>query len=723
VLGDVRVEAGNGIDFGASLTASGTVTIDGGTGDVTIPTGANITLTGAGKALSVPNASKLLLGADLTTTGGSITINVPVELTDPSVSITSSNGTIFVGSVAASVPSKQSLVVTAGKGSITFNGDVGSLTSALDTLSIVSASSLDIVGDLAAVTLNQQSTTANLNFGGQVDILGGSPLVLPGNNISFKGAFNLATTGASLTLQNTGTASFDGSVLVDNGIKQTTSGPIELADDVTTNNGPIDLNGNLTLLASLTLQATTDITLDGLLDGPFNLTANTAGGAFTVNGPIGGNSALGTGVGAALNVTAAKSIYIAQGGAFNSGIVAAPGVDGTLIGVFSITGGDTGTLIPGAVTLNAFRIVSAVDTVFGSGALTPITFMGANSSFVQTAGDLTIDGPVDGNVNLAITGSSTGNVIFTGVLGATKPLGNGTGAAINIGAGSGPVEFQSDITSRSGLFQSASAGKVTFGGSILSGETKTPAVATELLGDLVFMDDSYQFGLGAVLGSGGANPTSVEFNGGNVVLQSALGSIQINGELSGVANLTVTSPTRVAVTTAIGTATPLGGLAITSPTIVLAGIGQTGQAGITGNATLTATNLALGGSYYQVDGLFAISTKGNTSYSGDIGGPGTVRFNGPGTLALDGNLSLSGALLVPAGHLAFNGSVNAPTTISGGTLSGNGTFGNLTLATGQAQPGNSPGRITTTNYVQGNGTLTVEINGRSAGITYDQRTS
>ncbi len=720
VLGDVRVEAGNGIDFGASLTASGTVTIDGGTGDVTIPTGANITLTGAGKALSLPNASKLLLGADLTTTGGSITINVPVELTDPSVSITSSDGTIFVGPVAASVPSKQSLVVTAGKGSITFNGDVGSLTSALDTLSIVSASSLDIVGDLAAVTLNQQSTTANLNFGGQVDILGGSPLVLPGNNISFKGAFNLATTGASLTLQNTGTASFDGSVLVDNGIKQTTSGPIELADDVTTTNGPIDLNGNLTLLASLTLQATTDITLDGLLDGPFNLTANTAGGAFTVNGPIGGNSALGTGVGAALNVTAAKSIYIAQGGAFNSGIVAAPGVDGTLIGVFSITGGDTGTLIPGAVTLNAFRIVSAVDTVFGSGALTPITFMGANTSFVQTAGDLTIDGPVDGNVNLAITGSSTGNVIFTGVLGATKPLGNGTGAAINIGAGSGPVEFQSDITSRSGLFQSASAGKVTFGGSILSGETKTPAVATELLGDLVFMDDSYQFGLGAVLGSGGANPTSVEFNGGNVVLQSALGSIQINGELSGVANLTVTSPTRVAVATAIGTATPLGGLAITSPTIVLAGIGQTGQAGITGNASLTATNLALGGSYYQVDGLFAISTKGTTSYSGDIGGPGTVRFNGPGTLALDGNLSLSGALLVPAGHLVFNGSVGAPTTISGGTLSGNGTFGNLTLATGQARPGNSPGRITTTNYVQGAGTLTVEVSGRTAGITYDQ---
>jgi hypothetical protein len=88
-------------------------------------------------------------------------------------------------------------------------------------------------------------------------------------------------------------------------------------------------------------------------------------------------------------------------------------------------------------------------------------------------------------------------------------------------------------------------------------------------------------------------------------------------------------------------------------------------------------------------------------------------------LALDGNLSLSGALLVPA-DLAFNGSVNAPTTISGGTLSGNGTFGNLTLATGQAQPGNSPGRITTTNYVQGNGTLTVEINGRTAGITYDQ---
>jgi hypothetical protein len=95
--------------------------------------------------------------------------------------------------------------------------------------------------------------------------------------------------------------------------------------------------------------------------------------------------------------------------------------------------------------------------------------------------------------------------------------------------------------------------------------------------------------------------------------------------------------------------------------------------------------LALGGSYYQVDGLFSISTKGTTSYSGDIGGPGTVRFNGPGTLALDGNLSLSGALLVPAGHLVFNGSVGAPTTIvelttSNGRMTLGGAAGTIALA-------------------------------------------
>lgn len=723
VSGDVIIRAGAGIDFGASLTASGAITIDGGTGNVTIPVGADITVTGSGTTLSLPNASNVLLGANLTTTGGNITINAPVELTDTSVSISSFGGTIFVESIAASVPSTQSLVLTAGTGGITFNGDVGSQAAPLDTFSIVSTSSLEIVGSLVAETLDQQATTADLTFGGQVDILGDSPLTLSGNNISFKGAFNLASPGASLTLANIGTASFGGSVLVDKGITQTTSGPIDLAADLTANDGAIDLNGSLTLLASLAMQATTGITLDGSLDGNFNLTATTSNGALKVNGPIGVVSPLGNGTGPALDVTAAISITLAQGGIFNSGIVAAPGIGGTLTGVFSITGGDTGTVIPGAITLNSFSIVSSVDTLLGSDASTPITLMGSSTSFVQTAGNLTVNGPADGTVNLAIEGSPAGNVLFTGTLGATKPLGNGTGASINIGAGSGPVEFQDNITTRSGLFQSASAGTVTFGGSVLSAETKAPAVATQLLGDLVFMDDSYQFGLGAILGSGGGNPTSVEFNGGNVVLQSSMGAIQINGEVNGPADLSISSPIQVQVSTPMGATTPLGGLGITSPTINLAGIGQSGQAGVTGSASVTANNLTLGGNYYQVDGLFAISTKGTTSYSGDIGGPGTVRFNGPGTLALDGNLTLSGALQVPAGHLAFNGSVNAPTTISGGILSGNGIFGNLTLATGQARPGNSPGRIITTDYVQGNGTLTLEISGRTAGVTYDQLVS
>ena len=124
-----------------------------------------------------------------------------------------------------------------------------------------------------------------------------------------------------------------------------------------------------------------------------------------------------------------------------------------------------------------------------------------------------------------------------------------------------------------------------------------------------------------------------------------------------------------------------------------------------------------------------ITDLNNTiNVSSVVTGSGGVVKQGAGTLVLSGNNTYTGATTVDAGTLFVNGihSSSAAYTVSGGTLGGIGTINaNVSIVAASLAPGNSPGRLTVNGAVTFTDTssvFTVELNGNTAGTTYDQLT-
>jgi len=107
-------------------------------------------------------------------------------------------------------------------------------------------------------------------------------------------------------------------------------------------------------------------------------------------------------------------------------------------------------------------------------------------------------------------------------------------------------------------------------------------------------------------------------------------------------------------------------------------------------------------------------------------GAANLQKNGAGWLRLAGPNTYSGATIVNDGKLQVDGSQpQSPVSLDNDTrLLGNGTVGHVTLnGSGiSLAPGNSPGLLTSSNLDAsgGNGTLEIELNGTSAGSSYDQ---
>lgn len=114
---------------------------------------------------------------------------------------------------------------------------------------------------------------------------------------------------------------------------------------------------------------------------------------------------------------------------------------------------------------------------------------------------------------------------------------------------------------------------------------------------------------------------------------------------------------------------------------------------------------------------------GTVAFDGIISGSGTLNHNSAGTWILNGTNSFSGG-----------SNLNGPTLVNGvypansilvngtGTLGGTGTVGRVTVnANGTLSPGQSPGRLTTSNlsFVVSS-KYRVELNGTNAGTSYDQ---
>jgi len=108
-----------------------------------------------------------------------------------------------------------------------------------------------------------------------------------------------------------------------------------------------------------------------------------------------------------------------------------------------------------------------------------------------------------------------------------------------------------------------------------------------------------------------------------------------------------------------------------------------------------------------------------TESNGSVG----ITKNGAGTMVLTGANNYTGATVVSGGKLLVNGNISTSVTTvqSGGTLGGSGTVGSVIVqAGGTLAPGNSPGTLAVDGDYSQAGTLSVEINGLTAGLLHDQ---
>jgi len=215
------------------------------------------------------------------------------------------------------------------------------------------------------------------------------------------------------------------------------------------------------------------------------------------------------------------------------------------------------------------------------------------------------------------------------------------------------------------------------------------------------------------LGSGTAIGTgNISLLGGSTLgLSAATGTL--SGTISGGGSIKQSAGTW----TLTGPNTYSGGTTVSGGTIVVGNNGAlgTGTVAMAAGTTLSFRNNA---NYnlpnnFQISGdpTFTTATGTTQTISGSIAdgsSPGTVEVNGGGTLVLSAINTYTGPTNVNAGTLNVTGSIAdsiLTTVVSGATVTGPGTLGNLQVNGGATFAPGSPGAPGTSTAVQGNLTL------------------
>ncbi|MCA9328447.1 hypothetical protein KC959_01640 [Candidatus Saccharibacteria bacterium] len=141
----------------------------------------------------------------------------------------------------------------------------------------------------------------------------------------------------------------------------------------------------------------------------------------------------------------------------------------------------------------------------------------------------------------------------------------------------------------------------------------------------------------------------------------------------------------------------------------------------TGSNTLSVggdgTVLDLGANDLTLD-----AQGGTISLLGKIKGSGNIVKSGDGkvkVLTTPDSGGYTGGLTAPSGEIVVDDDLGLNVTLSGGTLKGTGTVGNISMSSGTVAPGNSPGVLNTGNLVYTGGSFDVELGGTASG-EYDQ---
>lgn len=306
-------------------------------------------------------------------------------------------------------------------------------------------------------------------------------------------------------------------------------------------------------------------------------------------------------------------------------------------------------------------------------------------SFDTSAADLTVSSIISGAGTLTAAGGS-GTLILTGTNTYTGITTINSGNTLQVGIGTTIGTLGAADVVDNGILNIKHSGIVTMANAISgSGELTQSGGGTLILtgansyGATTISAGTLQVGNGGTTGTLGTG--SVTDN--TALLFDRAGTLSVSGDIGGTGTVTQNGP---------GTVILTGANNYSGVTIISTGTLQIGDGGTTGSLGTGAVSVNAGA-------FLNFDRSGTLTVASVIDGAGTLNKNGDGNLILTGNNSFSGNTNVNAGTLSLASGaslVGSPITVnSGGTLSGNGTAGTVSVMSGGVlAPANTTGALT-----------------------------
>lgn len=589
--------------------------------------------------------------------------------------------------------------------------------------------------------------TGNLTINGGTLSGSGSTRTLT-NNVTVGGNFSFGGLGTAVVLN--GTMNLGGTTraitLVANSV---TLGGV-------TSNGGLTIDSN-SASRSLTLNGAGSNTYTGLTSvNGGTVTLAKTGGAIAIAGDLAINTGSSAGtvlLGANAQIANTRTATIGTGATldlatFNqslTGVVLSGGnitsATGTLTGLtnaFDLRAGNVGAILAGSVGLT--KSTGGTVTLSGNNTFTGVTTLGAGTVSVGTIGNGSV---ASGNLGSAT--SAAANLVFDGgtlqYTGATASTDRNftinAGKTATIDVTTNALTLAGASTATNGALTKAGSGTLILAGNNLNTGTTTLAggvlniVSAANIGSgtitTATSSTSARFGLDASSASSVTFANAVDTSATSTNLMTfvpgAGKTITLNGLITGSGILKISSSgdlilgnagnsysggteigtgrILIANDAALGTGAVNFGTASNSHLVATAGLTSSraftlGGSGFTANFDTNGNNVSLSGAITPLItggklnklGNGTLTLSGNNTYSG-----GTTLNSG--TLSLNSaNAAGSGAITVNSGVLKVNASIGNAITLTGGTLTGNSTFGvdlGLDSTAAKISPGNSPG--------------------------------
>jgi fibronectin-binding autotransporter adhesin len=710
----------------ANLIGSGSVMVNGSAWSLNLAGNSNFTgdFNISGGSVTFPS------GSNLSASDFYVTAVATFNLAGATLSTTSSNGQVGIGSGSASQTT--SALISSGtlnyrETDVGFNGP-GLLTQKGGTQN---GTYLNVGGTgtpAGTGTFNFSGGTINLNT---LDIAYTAPGVVnqTGGTVNATavviGYYNVGATGAvyvngSSASWNIGTGGIalgivgnanPASLQVSGGAFVDTTGPLNLRS----NGSSVNIAGGFVAVASLSgvngssvqlANSTTDSALNfpgnTAVTGVYNGSISGTGGVFlygssineqllganTFTGPVtvrAGSLEMATGASTAYQTggTTLTGTLILDFGNYGTSTLNA-GTNGTIIyNTSSITGG----ILTGSGTHNVSSVTSFNGTNFASGSTVTLSSSGPTLTNTFVAGTVSASGGA--TVSILGTFNLSGGT-FNANAADYLVVGTGSAATTTAVIASGTVDYYTCEIGLYGQGLLVQTGGTQAGTYLDVGVANSPSV----FGTFNFSGGSVNQGGGGSVtvgyeGPGVLNQTGGTINSGSVRIgyyQSGFnGQASISGStaswnlagggvLIGIPNdptigqLTASNGASIVTTGALNLLSAAASVNISSATLTAASL--TGAAG----STITLAD-PIAGTALTINGA-------GSTYAGNIGGTGSLLYNGSGTQVLSGNNTFTGNVTVTSGTLNLASGTATTYQASGGTLIL--AFGNLGTSTVRA---------------------------------------